>query len=297
MSRIILVDGQGLIHRSYHANKKGGARDAHVEGDGMGAVTQFRKTLDRIMARMAAEPGYTHFGTIFDASRSKARMAMFPGYKGNRPPLPDEFLAQIPMMKRAAAEFGPTVEMDGYEADDILATYAQLAEAEGIEVVVATIDKDLAQIVRPGVSLFDPFKKIYDGVPCHVEEYDREGHLTQAWSEKGKVIAIGGMVGEDEVVERWGVSPSLVPDILAIVGDSSDNIAGLSGIGEVGAKKLIAAFGDLEAVLAQGGNAKLTQKQRDAITYGADQARLAKALINLDCEVPVPEPVSYFEAL
>lgn len=279
MGRMILVDGSGLMHRCYHANKKGGARDAFEEGDGMGAVTQFRKTLDRLMQRLGNAPGFTHFGTIFDASRSYARLAMFPEYKGNRPPLPDDFRMQVRPMKETAANFGATLEIEGYEADDIIATYARLGEEAGMEVLVVTQDKDLCQIVSPRVSLFNPIPKV-------------------TTNDYGDILDIQYSVTDEAgVVERWGASPPLVPDILAMVGDASDNIRGLEGIGEVGAKKLIAAFGDLETVLQQGENAKLTTKQRDAIRYSGEQARLAKQLIVLDRHVPVPHPIDFFETL
>lgn len=279
MGRMILVDGSGLIYRCYHANKKGGARDAFDEGDGMGAVTQFRKTMDRLMQRLGNAPGFTHFGTIFDASRSHARLAMFPGYKGNRPPVPDDLRMQIQPMKETAAAFGATLELDGYEADDIIATYARMGEEAGMEVLVVTQDKDLCQIVSPRVSLFNPIPKV-------------------TTNEYGDILDIQYSVTDEAgVVERWGASPSLVPDILAIVGDASDNIRGLEGIGEVGAKKLIAAFGDLETVLQQGENGKLTAKQRDAIRYSGEQAVLAKQLIVLDRRVPVPHPIDFFETL
>lgn len=297
MSRIILIDGSGLMHRCYHANKRGGAADAREVGDGLGAVSQFEKTLDSLMRRMGEDPGFTHFGIIFDASRSHARLEMFPGYKGQRPPLPDDFRAQIEPMKQAAARYGATLEIDGYEADDIIATYARIATEMGMEAVIVTQDKDLCQCIEPGIRMFDPMKKIFDGVPCHIETLDDWGRPTEIWSEKGKLLSIGEFLDEDSVVERWGCSPSLIPDMLAIIGDTADNIKGLDGIGEKGARELIATFGDLEAVLCQADNPALKPKQRNSIRDCAEQARLAKRLITIDRHVPVPEPISYFETL
>ena len=176
----------------------------------------------------------------------------------------------MPIMREAVRAFGmEPVELDRYEADDLIATYTQEAKARGAEVLIVTSDKDLMQLVGPLVRFYD-FESGAKGKPG----YRPERNLDEA-----------------AVTERWeGLPPEKIGDLLALMGDTSDNVPGVPGIGLKTAAQLIKEFGDLETLLARAGEIK-QPKRRDALIENADKARLSKKLVTLDCEAPVPVPL------
>ena len=193
---------------------------------------------------------------IFDAKRANFRNDIYAAYKANRSDAPDELIPQFPIIREAVAAFSlPSLELEGYEADDLIATYACLARARGQEVTIVSSDKDLMQLVRDGVDMFDPIKN--------------------------------KTIGRDEVMEKFGVPPEKMIEVQALIGDSIDNVPGVPGIGPKTAAQLIGEFGDLETLLAQAHTIK-QDKRRETILANADQARLSKRLVTLDCNVPVP---------
>ena len=192
---------------------------------------------------------------IFDYSAKTFRSDLFDGYKANRTEPPDDLIPQFPLVRDAVRAFNVAcIEQEGYEADDIIATYALQALEAGAEVTIVSSDKDLMQLVQPGIIMYDTMKN--------------------------KVI------GEAEVIERFGVPPSKVIEVQALMGDSSDNVPGVPGIGVKTAALLINEFGDLETLLARASEIKQDKRRESLITF-ADQARLSKALVILDTHVPV----------
>lgn len=248
----------------------------------MGAVEEFARILKSLTSKIGRDIGMSHYGVIFDHSRSAKRLELFPGYKAHRPPIEESLRDQIPAMKAEAESYAATLQIPGYEADDILATYARLAEREGMECVLVTQDKDLHQCVTGMVSLFNPVPDVITNDFGDVLEYRYKA------------------IGIPDVIERWGVSPRQVVDILAIWGDASDGIKGIEGIGEKGAKALIAAMGTLENVLADPDLAatfvpRAKKSLPETIRLCADQARLAYQLVDLSEPAPVPHPIDFFE--
>ncbi len=197
----------------------------------------------------------SHIAVIFDYSAKTFRSDLFDGYKANRPEPPDDLIPQFPLVRDAVRAFNVAcIEQEGYEADDIIATYALQAISAGAEVTIVSSDKDLMQLVQPGVVMYDTMKN--------------------------KVIA------EAEVIERFGVPPSKVVEVQALIGDSSDNVPGVPGIGVKTAALLINEFGDLETLLARATEIKQDKRRESLITF-ADQARLSKTLVILDTQVPL----------
>lgn len=248
---LFLVDGSGFIFRAYHA------LPPLTRPDGMpvNAVMGFCNML----ARLVSTHRDAHIAVIFDAARKNFRNDIYPDYKAHRPPAPEDLVPQFPLIRDAAIAFGlPVMEMEGFEADDIIATYARLARAEGTEVTIVSSDKDLMQLVRDGVKLMDPMKQI--------------------------------MIGKDEVFAKFGVTPEQVIDVQALCGDASDNVPGVPGIGVKTAAELITTYGSLEALLEN--TAQIKQpKRRATLEENAHLARISKQLVTLKDDVPVSLPV------
>ena len=224
--RVFLIDGSSYIFRAYHA-----LPPLTRASDGMpvGAVHGFCQMLWKLLqdTKEAGEP--THFAVIFDAARKTFRSDIYPEYKAHRPPAPEDLVPQFDFIRQAVDAFGlPRIEQDGYEADDIIASYVKQTVAEGGEAVIVSSDKDLMQLIQPGVTMFDGMKN--------------------------KVI------GPDEVVAKFGVGPEKVIDVQSLAGDSSDNVPGVPGIGVKTAALLIDEFGDLDQLLA--GAETIKQKKR-----------------------------------
>jgi DNA polymerase-1 len=201
----------------------------------------------------------THFAVIFDYSARTFRNDLFDGYKAHRPDIPEDLAPQFPLIRDAVKAFNVAcIEQEGYEADDLIATYAMQALAAGAEVTIVSSDKDLMQLVRRGIRMYDTMKN--------------------------KVI------GEAEVMERFGVPPEKVIEVQALIGDSTDNVPGVPGIGVKTAALLIGEYGDLDTLLARASEIKQMKRRESLIAY-ADQARLSRTLVTLDVRVPLDVPL------
>lgn len=248
---LFLVDGSGFIFRAYHALPP----LTRPDGTPVGAVMGFCNMLSKLVNTHRD----AHIAVIFDAARKNFRNDIYPDYKAHRPPAPEDLVPQFPLMREAAEAFGlPIMEMEGFEADDIIATYARLAKAEGTQVTIVSSDKDLMQLVRDGIQLMDPMKNI--------------------------------MIGPDEVFAKFGVTPDKVVDVQALCGDTSDNVPGVAGIGVKTAAELITTYGSLENLLDNLASIK-QPKRRETLETHAELARISKKLVTLCDSVPVPVPV------
>ena len=252
---LFLVDGSGYIFRAYHAlpplNRKS-------DGLPVGAVYGFCNMLWKLLrdARdTAAHVTPTHFAVIFDYSAETFRKEIFTDYKAHRPPPPEDLVPQFGLIREATRAFGlPCIEKEGYEADDIIATYARQAVEAGGDVTIVSSDKDLMQLVGDCTILYDPMKDRRIGIP--------------------------------EVIEKWGVPPEKMIDLQALTGDSIDNVPGVPGIGPKTAAQLLEEYGNLETLLSHAGEIK-QQKRRENIIANAEQARISRRLVTLDGNVPL----------
>jgi DNA polymerase-1 len=249
---LFLVDGSGFIFRAYHALPP----LTRPDGTPVGAVMGF---CNMILKLLSDHPN-AKIAVIFDAARKNFRNDIYPDYKANRPPPPEDLVPQFPLIREASSAFGlPTIELEGYEADDLIAAYARLGVEAGVGVTIVSSDKDLMQLVRPGVRLMDPIKQT--------------------------------LVGPPEVMEKFGVPPEKVVDVQALAGDSIDNVPGVPGIGVKTAAQLITEYGDLETLLARAAEIK-QPKRRESLEQNAEMARISKKLVTLDAHSPVPAPLS-----
>jgi DNA polymerase-1 len=213
----------------------------------------------QMLLKMADETDADHIAVIFDRARKTFRSDIYPDYKAHRPPPPEDLIPQFELVREATRALNiPAVDMDGYEADDLIATYARQAVEAGAEVTIVSTDKDLMQMVGPKIKMFDAMKN--------------------------------KKIGPDEVVEKFGVSPEKVIDVQALAGDSADNVPGVPGIGVKTAAQLIGEYGDLDGVLANAENIK-QPKRREALIENADKARISRELVTLKADVPVEVPL------
>jgi len=257
--RLFLIDGSGYIFRAYHALPP---LTRKSDGLPIGAVSGFCNMLWKFLQETKGSEAPTHLAVIFDASEKTFRNDLYDQYKAHRPPPPEDLIPQFPLVREATRAFGlPCVELAGYEADDLIATYACQVEAMGGETVIVSSDKDLMQLVRDRVSMFDPMKNV--------------------------------KIGRDQVIEKFGVPPELVVDAQSLIGDSVDNVPGAPGIGPKTAAQLLLEYGDLDSVLARAGEIK-QEKRRQTLIDFADQIRLSRELVRLTCDAPVPEPIEDF---
>jgi len=249
--RLVLVDGSGYIFRAFHAVPD----MTRPDGVHVNAVFGFCNMITRLMK----EHQGTHLAVIFDAGRYTFRNRLYDAYKAHRPEAPPELIPQFALIREATRAFGlPSIELDDWEADDLIAAYAKAVVAAGGEAVIVSSDKDLMQLIRPGVTMLDPMKNIPIGVA--------------------------------EVEAKFGVTPDKVVEVQALIGDSTDNVPGVRGIGPKGAAELIKEYGTLEAVLAAAPEMK-PSKRRDMLLEHADAARISKALVTLRDDAPLPEPL------
>ena len=260
---LFLVDGSGYIFRAYHA-----LPPLNRKSDGLptSAVLGFCNMVWKLI-RDARDTDVgitpTHFAVIFDYSAKTFRNALYPEYKANRAPPPEDLIPQFGLIRQATRAFDlPCIEMEGFEADDLIATYARLACEAGGDTTIVSSDKDLMQLVGPSVRMYDPMK-------------DRE-------------------INVPEVVEKWGVPPEKMIDLQALTGDSVDNVPGVPGIGPKTAALLLEQFGDLDTLLARAAEIK-QDKRRQAIIDNADKARISRELVRLKNDVPVAEGLDEFE--
>jgi len=253
---VYLIDGSGYIFRAYHA-----LPPLTRPSDGMpvGAVHGFCAMLWKLMREAGELAPPTHIAVVFDYSAKTFRNELYADYKAHRPDIPEDLVPQFPLIRDAVKAFNlACVEQQGYEADDIIATYAVQALKAGADVTIVSSDKDLMQLVRPGIIMYDTMKN--------------------------------KSLGEEEVMERFGVPPSKVIEVQALIGDSSDNVPGVPGIGVKTAALLINEYGDLDTLLERASEIK-QPKRRESLIEFADQARLSRTLVTLDCDVPLDVPL------
>lgn len=245
---IYLVDGSAYIFRAYHALPP----LTNPEGTPVGAVLGFTNMLVKLLNEMHAP----YIAVIFDAARKNFRNDIYDLYKANRDDPPEDLIPQFGLIREATRAFGiEPLELEGFEADDLIATYTRQATEQGRKVTIVSSDKDLMQLVNDNVTMFDPMK--------------------------------GRMMGVDDVIEKFGVTPDKVTDVQALAGDSIDNVPGVPGIGIKTAAQLINEYGDLETLLARAGEIK-QPKRREALVDHAEAARISKKLVSLDAHVDVP---------
>ena len=251
---VYLVDGSGYIFRAFHALPP----LTRADGTPVNAVLGFTTMLMKLISETNAD----HIAVIFDAARKSFRNEIYGDYKAQRPPPPEELVPQFGLIREATRAFNiPAVEMPGYEADDLIATYAKLAKAAGADVTIVSSDKDLMQLINERVSMFDPIKN--------------------------KPIRAA------EVEEKFGVGPDKVVEVQALAGDTSDNVPGVPGIGVKTAAELIKTYGDVEGLLARAGEIK-QPKRREAIQQNAEKARISRRLVLLKDDVPIDHPLASF---
>jgi DNA polymerase-1 len=248
---VFLVDGSGFIFRAYHALPPMTAPD----GTPTNAVFGFTKMLMKLVDDTEAD----FVAVIFDRARKTFRNDIYPEYKAHRPPAPDDLIPQFELVRKATEALNvPAIDMEGFEADDLIATYARQARDRGAEVTIVSSDKDLMQLVGDSVVLFDAMK-------------NRE-------------------IGPDQVFEKFGVGPDKVIDVQALAGDSSDNVPGVPGIGVKTAAQLIGEYGDLDTLLARAAEIK-QPKRRESLLEQADLARISRDLVTLKDDVPVTRTI------
>jgi DNA polymerase I len=244
---IFLVDGSGYIFRAYFA-----LPPLTHNGMPVGAVLGFSSMLMKMLKDLQAP----YIAVIFDAARKNFRYDIYDQYKANREDAPEDLIPQFPLFRQASEAFGiPALEVEGYEADDLIAAYCRCAREQGRKVTIVGTDKDLMQLVSDDVRLYDPIKNKY--------------------------------LGAEDVFEKFGVTPDKVVDVQALSGDSVDNVPGVPGIGIKTAAQLITEYGSLENLLEKAGDIK-QPKRREALIENAEKARLSKRLVQLDEHAPVP---------
>ena len=258
--RLYLIDGSGFLFRAYHALPPLSRSD----GTPVGAVRGFSAMLMKFLEDYARDGEAEHLAVIFDKGRVTFRNDIYPQYKANRPEPPEDLIPQFALVREATRAFHvPCIEMEGYEADDLIATYTRLAREQDLEVVIVSSDKDLMQLVGEGVSMFDPMKS--------------------------------RSIGVAEVREKFGVGPDKVIDVQALAGDATDNVPGVPGIGVKTAAELINAYGDLDNLLQHADEIK-QPKRRESLIANADLARLSRELVRLKDDVPVAGDLEALEA-
>ncbi|MFP3543278.1 DNA polymerase I [Rhizobium sp. SIMBA_035] len=252
---LFLVDGSGFIFRAFHALPP---LTRKSDGLPVGAVSGFCNMLWKLLTdardtSVGVTP--THLAVIFDYSSKTFRKDLYDAYKANRSAPPEELIPQFGLIRQATRAFNlPCIETEGFEADDIIATYARQAEATGADVTIVSSDKDLMQLVTPNVHMYDSMKDKQIGIP--------------------------------DVIEKWGVPPEKMIDLQAMTGDSVDNVPGIPGIGPKTAAQLLAEYGDLDTLLERAHEIK-QEKRRQTIMENADKARLSRELVRLRLDVPL----------
>ena len=254
-NHLYLVDGSGYIFRAYHQLPP--LTNRH--GQPVGAVYGYTTMLWKLAEELGKAEGPTHMAVILDKGSHTFRNDMYDQYKAHRPPAPEDLVPQFPMIRDATRAFSlPCIEEAGFEADDLIATYTKAAVAAGWHVTIVSSDKDLMQLIQPGVDMYDTMKN------------ERRG--------------------ADYVVGKFGVQPEQLGDVLALMGDSVDNVPGVPGIGPKTAAKLITEYGGLEATLDAAPAMKKSRMQENLIAH-ADMARLSRRLVALCDDMDLPEPL------
>jgi DNA polymerase I len=254
LKHLYLVDGSGYLFRAYHALPP----MTRPDGTPINAVYGF----SRMLVQLLDDPEVDHIAMILDAGRTTFRNKIYDKYKANRPEPPEDLIPQFPLIREAAKAFNVTVcELEGYEADDLIATYARMTVEAGGTCTIISSDKDLMQLIRPGVDMMDPIKQ--------------------------------KKLGPEAVMEKFGVTPDKVVDVQALAGDSTDNVPGAPGIGIKTAAQLINEYGNLETLLKRAGEIK-QPKRRESLEQNAELIRISKQLVQLTDQVPTPaEPEAF----
>lgn len=253
--KVVLIDGSGYIFRAYYALPT----MKRFDGTPVNAVYGFCTMITKLVATVQTD----YLAVMFDAARKTFRNDIYPEYKATRRDVPEDLIPQFPLFREAVAAFNVScAELEGYEADDLLATYARLAREAGAHVTIISADKDLMQLMTGDIRLYDPIK--------HRE------------------------VTQEAVLEKFGVTPDKVIDVQSLAGDSTDNIPGILGIGVKTAAELINEYGSLDELLARANEIK-RPKRRQLLTEQADMARLSRKLVTLNAFAPVTAPVDSFE--
>ena len=270
---LFLVDGSNFIFRAYFQSINQDRKyNARSDGLPSGAVRLFATKLFQFVREGVLGVRPTHLAIVFDKSENSFRKAIYPAYKGNRSDPPPDLIPQFPLMREAVRAFGLIpVEQDVYEADDLIATYAKQAREAGADVLIVSADKDLMQLVKPGVAMYDP---------------------ASGDQKKGAGFRAERRIGEPEVVEYFGVMPDKVTDVQALAGDATDNVPGAPGIGIKTAAQLIGEYGDLETLLARAGEIK-QPKRRETLTNPEviEKVRISHKLVSLVDDVKVETPL------
>ncbi|MDH5428230.1 MAG: DNA polymerase I [Nitrospirota bacterium] len=249
---VVLVDASGFIFRAFHAIQILTRPDGTPVNAVYGFITMLMKLLDDMQP--------DHIAIIFDSARKTFRNDIDPAYKANRTETPEELVPQFALVREATEAFSlDCIELNGFEADDLIATYTREAVNEGAEVTIVSSDKDLMQLVSERVTMFDSFKN--------------------------------KRIGPEQVHEKFGVGPEQVVDVQSLAGDSSDNVPGIPGIGIKTAAQLIQEFGDLDTLLARASEIKQNKRRENLIEH-ADKARLSRELVRLRNDVPLAIPLS-----
>ncbi|MBB5050033.1 5'-3' exonuclease, partial [Rhodopseudomonas rhenobacensis] len=253
---VFLVDGSSYIFRAYHAlpplNRKS-------DGLQVNAVLGFCNMLWKLLREMPNNERPTHLAIIFDKAEKTFRNEMYPAYKAQRPPAPEDLIPQFALIREAVRAFDlPCLEQIGFEADDLIATYVRQACERGATATIVSSDKDLMQLVTDCVTMYDTMKDRRIGIP--------------------------------EVIEKFGVPPNKVVEVQALAGDSVDNVPGVPGIGVKTAAQLINEYGDLDTLLSRATEIK-QPKRREALIENADKARISRQLVLLDDKVALDVPL------
>ena len=246
--QLVLIDGSGYIFRAFHA------LPPMTRGDGtpVNAVFGFTGMVMKLVDDLAP----SHVAVVFDSARQTFRNDIYADYKANRTDPPEDLVPQFSLVRDATEALSlPQLEAPGFEADDLIATYAMMAEAAGLETVIVSSDKDLMQLVRGGVTMLDPMKQ--------------------------------RRIAAAEVEERFGVTPDRVVDVQALAGDSTDNVPGVPGIGVKTAAELINTYGDLDTLLGRAEEIKQPKRRENLINF-AEQARISRDLVRLRDDAPTP---------
>tara|TARA_Y100001968_G_scaffold123216_1_gene112158 strand:+ start:14615 stop:17410 length:2796 start_codon:yes stop_codon:yes gene_type:complete len=253
---ICLVDGSTYIFRAYHALPP---LTRKSDGFPVGAISGFCNMLDKLVREEKEKKGITHLLVVFDASGKTFRNDIYPDYKANRSEAPEDLIPQFPVIRKATSAFNiPFVELLGFEADDLIASYAEEAQKQNMKVTIVSSDKDLMQLVSDNISMLDTMK--------------------------------GRVFKKEDVFDKFGVYPEKVIDVQSLAGDSVDNIPGIPGIGIKTAALLINEYGDLDGLFKN--SAKIKQKKRrENIIEFENQAHISKKLVTLKSDVPLPIPI------
>ena len=258
-----LIDGSGYIFRAYYALPP---LTRKSDGLPVGAVSGFCNMLFKLLEDSKSNENLekpTHFAVIFDSARKNFRNEIFPDYKGNRSDAPDDLIPQFDYIRKSVLAFNlPSVELTNYEADDLIATYVEQILAEGAKVTIVSSDKDLMQLYKKNVRIYDPMKNKF--------------------------------INEEDVNKRFGVGPKSVVDVQSLAGDSTDNVPGVPGIGIKTAAELINKYGTLENLLKNADKIK-QNKRRETLIENKEKAVVSKKLVTLKKDVPVNNKIQEFE--